>query len=79
MGAMWRLSRVTYEIGRSRSTIYNDITQGLFPSPVRLGKRAVGWPEDEVGAIKAARIAGKSDDEIRALVTKIHAARKTRV
>jgi prophage regulatory protein len=31
--------------GLSRSTIYAMIADGAFPKPVRLGKRAVGWPE----------------------------------
>jgi prophage regulatory protein len=38
--------------------------------------RAVGWPSEEVQALNAARIAGKSDEEIRALVVKLEAARK---
>jgi prophage regulatory protein len=61
----------------SRSTIYLRIEQGLFPKPVKLGARAVGWPAREVAAINAARIAGRSDDEIRVLVTKLEAARRT--
>ncbi len=36
----------------------------------------LGWPSSEVVAINAARIAGKSDEEIRALVVKLEAARK---
>jgi prophage regulatory protein len=53
-----------------------DIQQGLFTPPVPIGARAVGWPADELAALNAARIAGKSDDEIRALVAKLEAARK---
>jgi hypothetical protein len=34
------------------------------------------WPSDEVEAINAARIAGKTDEEIRTLVAKLEAARK---
>jgi prophage regulatory protein len=43
---------------------------------VPIGARAVGWPEHEVTAINAARIAGKSDAEIRELVFRLEAARK---
>jgi hypothetical protein len=43
---------------------------------VSLGARAVGWPSDEVDAINSARIAGKTDEEIRALVAKLEADRK---
>jgi prophage regulatory protein len=63
--------------GESRSTRYGRISDGLFPAPVKLGPRSVGWPESEVAAINAARIAGKSDEQIRALVVKLEAARKT--
>lgn len=31
--------------GLSRSTIYAMMAKGQFPSPLRLGARAVGWPE----------------------------------
>ena len=74
-----RLPAVKTETGISRSTHYLRITQGLFTKPVRLGPRAVGWPSCEVEAINAARIAGKSDAEIRALVVKLEAARKLAV
>ena len=71
-----RLPAVKSESGLSRSTIYLRIAQGLWPKPVNLGVRAVGWPAAEIAAVNAARIAGKSDDEIRALVVKLEAARK---
>ena len=70
-----RRKQVESECGYSRSTIYLRITQGLWTRPVNLGPRAVGWPAGEVAAINAARIAGKTDDEIRVLVTHLHAAR----
>jgi prophage regulatory protein len=71
-----RLPAVLKRRGRSRSSHYADIKSGLFVRPVQIGLRAVGTPEDEVDALNAARIAGKSDDEIRALVLKLEAARK---
>jgi prophage regulatory protein len=72
-----RLPIVLSQRGRSRSAHYLDIQQGLFPRPVPIGARAVGWPASEVDAINAARIAGKSDDEVRTLVAKLESARKT--
>lgn len=72
-----RLPAVKSESGLSRSTIYLRIAQGLWTKPVSLGRRAVGWPDSEVAAINAARIAGKSDQEVRALVVKLEAARKS--
>ena len=71
-----RRKRVEGANGYSRSTIYLRITQGLFPKPVRLGARAVGWPASEVAAINAARIAGQTDVEIRALVSRLEAQRR---
>jgi prophage regulatory protein len=71
-----RLPTVLRKRGRSRSAHYLDIQQGLFTRPVSIGARAVGWPEHDVDALNAARIAGKTDEEIRALVVKLEAARK---
>jgi prophage regulatory protein len=71
-----RLPAVKSDCGLSRSTIYLRITQGLWPKPISLGGRAVGWPASEVAAVNVARIAGKSDEEIRALVANMEAARK---
>lgn len=75
--AILRLPAVKAESGASRSTIYLRIQQGLWPKPVKLGPRSVGWPASEVAAINTARIAGKTDDEIRVLVVKLEAARKS--
>lgn len=71
-----RRKQVVERTGLSRSTIYLRIQEGTFPKPVNLGARAVGWPSDEVVALNAARIAGKSNEEIRDLVAKMEAARK---
>lgn len=70
-----RLPSVSTESGYSRSTIYLRISQGLWTKPVSLGPRCVGWPAHEVAALNTARIAGKSDDEIRALVVNLQTAR----
>lgn len=72
-----RLPDIKTITGLSRSTIYLRIEQGAFPKPVSLGGRAVGWPASEVEALNAARIAGRSDAEVRELVVKLEAARKT--
>jgi len=74
-----RMPAVKKESGLSRSTIYNRIADGLWTKPVSLGARAGGWPSCEVDSINAARIAGKTDEEIRVLVMKLEAARKDAV
>ena len=71
-----RLPAVLKQRGRSRSAHYLDIQNELFTKPVAIGSRAVGWPDTEVLALNAARIAGKTDDEIRTLVKKLEADRK---
>jgi prophage regulatory protein len=72
-----RLPAVKENTGLSRSTLYLRIAYGVFTHPVSLGGRAVGWPAHEVATLNAARIAGKPDAEIRELVTKLEAARKS--
>ena len=71
-----RLPAVLADTGLSRSTIYLRIAQGVFTRPVSLGARAVGWPAHEVAAINAARIAGKSEAQMRELVRELEVARK---
>ena len=60
----------------SRSTLYLRIKQQLMPPPVKLGTRCAAWPENEISAINAARIAQKSEDEIRGLVKELQRQRK---
>lgn len=71
-----RRKTVQLRTGYSRSTIYLRITQGLWPRPVRLGARAVGWPAREVAALNEARISGVPDAELRALVQSLVRARR---
>lgn len=61
---------------RSHATVYTEIKEGLFTEPVKIGQRAVAWPDSEVQAICTARIAGATDEQIKALVAKLHEKRK---
>jgi prophage regulatory protein len=71
-----RMPAVKAETGhRSHASIYLAIKAGLFTRPVLIGHRAVGWPADEVQAICAARVAGKSEAELRELVDTLHSMR----
>ena len=45
--------------GLKRSTIYDKIKAGTFPKPVKLGARAVAWPEAEVQAWMEERITNR--------------------
>ena len=73
---MLRIPAVLERRGRSRSSHYADIKAGLFVKPVLIGLRATGTPDYEVDALIAARIAGKTDEEIRVLVIMLEAGRK---
>lgn len=74
--AIWRIETCKAEAGyRSNASIYNLIRDGLWTKPVPIGQRSVGWPDDEVRALCAARIAGKTDNEVRALVNRLHSKR----
>ena len=52
-----RLDEVIARVGLGRSSIYKYIAAGIFPEPVSLGERAVGWVEDEIIAWMLERIA----------------------
>lgn len=75
MATIWRLPQALADSGKTRSPWYQDITRGLMTRPVKLSRRAAGWPRDEVQAVIAARIAGRTEGEIRALVERLHAKR----
>ncbi len=71
-----RLPQVLDRRGASRSKHYADVKSGLFTKPVKTSLRSSGWPDYEVRALNAAKISGKTDEEIRALVVKLETARK---
>lgn len=75
--AIWRIPRVMSELGTTRSPTYEQIKAELLPRPIRIGPRAVGIPSHEIEAVIKARTAGASDDDIRRLVQRLHAQRKT--
>lgn len=70
-----RLPAVLDITGHRTTNLYKHCKLGLFPAPIKITQRSVAWPESEVVAVNAARIAGRSDDEIRRLVADLMAAR----
>jgi len=63
--AILRRKQVELRTGLARSTIYQYIKDGVFPKPVQLGPRAVGWIESEVSAWISARTRALRDGEQR--------------
>jgi prophage regulatory protein len=60
----------------SRSNLYKKIEDGLWPTPLKLGVRAVFWLSTENETVLAAMIQGKDKEEIKHLVKKLVKARK---
>lgn len=52
-----RRAEVEQTTGLPRATIYDKIAKGMFPRPIKLGERSVGWLETEIIAWQKARIA----------------------
>jgi prophage regulatory protein len=77
--AIDRLPAVLQAKGLKRSAHYEEVKAGLWTEGVSLGARAKGWPRRETELLLAARIAGKTPEEIRQLVRALHAARRLAV
>jgi prophage regulatory protein len=43
-----RLEEIKKLTKKSKSSIYADIASGLFPAPVKIGVRAVGWKTSQI-------------------------------
>lgn len=48
MERILRLPEVKAATGRCRSSIYNGVADGSFPSPVALGARSIGWRSSDI-------------------------------
>ncbi len=58
-----RLPELLPRAGLKRSEIYALIAKGKFPKPIPLGKRAVGWLEQDIVDWQKARIAARDASE----------------
>lgn len=64
MSRILRLPEVTAQTGLASRTIYSKIAAGDFPAPIKLGARAVGWPEAAIADwLTACTTAGKGGAE----------------
>jgi len=43
-----RRTEVEQIVGLSRSTLYAMMAENTFPKPIKLGKRAIGWPDNVI-------------------------------
>jgi len=67
---------VLQAMNKSKSTLYRNIDNGTFVSPVKIGGKRIAFPQNEVEAIINARISGSDDDAIKQLVIRLELARK---
>lgn len=51
-----RRPQVQARTGLARSTIYELVSAGRFPPPIRLSDRTVGWLENEIEGWIASRV-----------------------
>ncbi|MNJ77990.1 Prophage CP4-57 regulatory protein (AlpA) [compost metagenome] len=51
-----RMKTVIEITGLARSTVYKYVAEGIFPKPLSLGGRSVGWLESEVHSWIQSRI-----------------------
>jgi prophage regulatory protein len=57
-----RLPEVKARVGLSRSSIYSRISDGAFPSPIKLGPRSVAWLESSVDQWIEERLSQPNND-----------------
>jgi prophage regulatory protein len=73
---LMRLREVCKTFGMGASTVYDHIARGQLPPAVKIGERNGAWPSDEIDLIVAARMAGKTNDEVKELVLRLLAHRR---
>ena len=64
---------------RSRSSHFRDIKNGLCTTPINVGPNSVVWLSTELATLRAAVIAGKSEDEIKHIVRELQDLRRKNV
>lgn len=72
--SLLKLPEVVRRTGRSKSTIYDEVNRGLFPRPIKIGRRTY-WRDDEIARVVDAYTAGSSLAELQGLCVAIVACR----
>jgi prophage regulatory protein len=70
-----RLQEVCARRGERPTSIYKAIKDKRLTPPVKISARTSVWPEHEIEQVNAAVVAGRSCEELRALVRSLVAAR----
>ena len=56
-----RRTEVEVRTGLSRTSIYRLMREGRFPEPLKIGSKAVRWPESEIADWLTARPRAKGE------------------
>lgn len=73
--ALIKITAVAAADSTSASSVRRAVADGTLPPPLKLSTKCTRWVASEVEAVLAARIAGKTADEIRLLVRQLVADR----
>ena len=75
--ALINLHEVRRRIPRSRSTVYTEITRGIFPRPLKIGRGSY-WRDDEVEDLIGAYSEGATEADLRSLCETFYERRRNR-
>lgn len=71
-----RLPAALQQLSIGKTTLYQRIAEGLFPPPVKFGRRCAAWPQHEIDEVVNAMVRQASDEELRSLVADLIELRK---
>jgi len=63
MKTLIKLPEVVRRTAKSKGEIYKQMRRGIFPRPVKFGRRSVAWVEEEIDAYVAQKIAMRDDQK----------------
>ena len=76
MESLLKVKTVLKIVGIGKTKLYEDITRGIFPAPVKLGICS-RWVASEVEAVVKARIKGASKADLVVLVHELEKKRRS--
>lgn len=65
------LDEVLTRLSLGRSTLYAKVQQGVFPKPVKMGKRKIVWPQHEVDQMALFYSRSPSEHNLRDFVLEL--------
>ena len=71
-----RLPHTLQQLAIGRTALYERISRGTFPPPVKLGPKLAAWPQYELDEIVNAWLRSASEDELREIVVRLVELRK---